>query len=265
MKLKYLFLATILFSNILQLAAQSGISANLNGQASRFPGGEEALYKYLSDNISYPLLLIKIEMEGEVDVKFTINEKGNTQNIEIVRGFDPLADDEVIRVLKTMPKWAEGENAEQELKITFTLNDHLRDLLNKPQEEKKPQKKEEKLEVKEITPPSKNDDIAAKTDTLLNKDPQFPGGREAMEAYFKKNMKYPKRAKELGIEGRVLFNITVSPEGEITEIRIFKGIFPECNEEAYYLIKKMPKWIPGLKDGKPASLRVMVPVPFELN
>jgi len=77
-------------------------------------------------------------------------------------------------------------------------------------------------------------------------------------------MKYPKRAIKYGIEGRVIFNIEVSAEGEISKIWLFKGVFPDCNEEAYYLIKKMPKWIPGLKDGVSVAKQVMLPISFEL-
>ncbi|MDU1891634.1 MAG: energy transducer TonB [Dysgonomonas sp.] len=263
-KLRYFILiifVSILFSD---LSAQSGISAKLAENATRYPNGVESFYKYLSDNIKYPHLLIKIEMEGEVDIKFDVNENGIIENIEILRGFDPLADDEVTRVLKTMPKWNNGQKETFHLSVSFTLNDHLRELLNQPEKENTNKEPLVEKEKSENTPSLNSAGIVeAKQDTLLNKAPQFPGGKEAMETYFKKNMKYPKRALELGIEGRVLFNVTIQPDGDISNIMLYKGIFSECNEEAFYLIKKMPKWIPGLKDGNPAPMQVFIPVPFE--
>jgi TonB family protein len=238
----------------------------------KYGSRENELCKYLETNIKYPPILVKIKMEGSLDLKFRVTGEGNIKDIEITRGFDPDADGEVIRVLQAMPKWtpasADGTPVDfvQKMTVTFTLTE---DLIQ-----------QDKQQPKEKTQAAERDSLPATipADTLsrikeepaipvidsLNTDPQFPGGKKALETYLKTNMKYPKRAIEHRIEGRVIFNIEVSADGEITKIWLFKGIFPDCNEEAFYLIKKMPKWIPGLKDGKPAAKQIMLPVPFEL-
>ncbi|MDR1089981.1 MAG: TonB family protein [Prevotella sp.] len=269
---KTLALLIILFSFLNALQAQEPITARLapnsipNIAPAQFTGGENNFYKYLSDNIKYPPVLIKIKLEGSLDLKFTIDKQGKVKNIEIIRGFDPDADDEVLRVVRTMPAWIPAKENEEtvdyihHLTVAFTLTEGLIEQSEKPVEEPTP---ETAKTVVPLIAEQPQEDTALKEDNL-NHAPKFPGGTEAMEAYFKKNMKYPKRAIEYGIEGRVVFNLEISAEGKISNIRLFKGLFYECNEEAYYLIKKMPDWIPGIKDGKPAAMQVMVPVAFTL-
>lgn len=270
---KFIILLISLFV-IASLKADNGISAKLikatsdtQIEAPKYPGGENALYDYLSKNIRYPELLVKIKMEGEVDIKFTVTKDGDINKVEIIRGFDPLADDEVLRVVQKMPKWepatidAQGIDSDQKMTITFTITDELVERLNNPENVVQ----EDTPLTVEITDKENEDEVISQvSDTLLNREPQFPGGTKAMEEYFKSNMKYPKRAIKYKVEGRVLYNILVSEEGEIMRIALLRGIFSDCNEEAFFLIKKMPRWIPGLKDGKPTTMSVIVPVAFEL-
>ncbi|NDV96655.1 TonB family protein [Dysgonomonas sp. 521] len=234
-----------------------------------YEGGVEELYKFLEANIKYPPILIKIKMEGELDLTFTVSKDGDIKKVEILSGFDPDADDEVLRVIHAMPKWTpasvKGKDVDfaQRLTVTFTLTDSLIELAeNQPEEQ--PKDSLSAVVPKDSLPPVEEPVIITPILDSLNTDPQFPGGKEALEAYLKANMKYPKRAIEHRIEGRVIFNIEVSAEGEITKVWIYKGVFPDCDEEAYYLIRKMPKWIPGLKDGKPAAKQIVLPIPFVL-
>ncbi len=265
-----LFIVFFSFQNV--LLAQEPITAKLasnnilNTAPPQFPGGESNFYKYLSDNIKYPPILIKIKLEGSLDLKFTINKDGKVKDVEITRGFDPDADDEVLRVIQSMPSWIPAkENGEatdytHHLTVTFSITEALIEQSKKPVEE--PIQETPKTETPLIEEQPQEETVL-KEDSL-NHAPKFPGGIEGMEAYFKKNMKYPKRAIEYGIEGRVVFNLEISAEGKISNIWLFKGLFYECNEEAYYLIKKMPDWIPGIKDGKPIAMKVMVPIAFTL-
>lgn len=260
----------VFFCILNALSAQEPITAKLapnsmvNTVPPQFDGGERSFYKYLTDNIKYPPILIKIKLEGSLDLKFTISKEGKAGNVEITRGFDPDADDEVLRVIKNMPLWTPAKENGVDvdyihyLTVTFTLTEALIEQSKKPVEAPAPEPQKT-----EIPPIEESQETEIKEDSL-NYAPKFPGGTEAMEAYFKKNMKYPKRAIEYGIEGRVVFNLEISAEGKVSNIWLFKGLFYECNEEAYFLIKKMPDWIPGLKDGKPVAMQIMVPVAFIL-
>lgn len=276
---KISFSIILLFCSANLLVAQKPITAKLSSNDAtlsnntippQFPGGTNTFYEYLSNNIKYPDILIKIKLEGDLEVKFTIGKEGVTKDIEIARGFDPDADDEVLRVLRSMPKWTPATtngnpvDYTQLLTVTFTITDELIEQSKNKTEEKQDTLQEQNnksqpiIEEKEIL-----EESIAKSDSL-NKAPQFIGGQEALNAYFKKNLKYPKRAIEYGIEGRVVYNVEITSDGKIGRVGLVKSLFYECDEEAFYLIKKMPDWMPGLKDGKPATMVVMVPIPFDL-
>jgi TonB family protein len=281
---KYLIFTIALVISLSALSAQNGVSAKLvpvetgseNIIAPQFPGGEAGLYKFLESNIRYPYLLIKIEMEGGLDIKFAIDKDGTVQEVGITRGFDPVADDEVIRVVKAMPKWIPATDSGRPVKMgqKLTVSFKADEGLKKRAKEQREKEANDNFYVGSLItnetdlPVNNSGEVVSGTivqsDTLLNKSPQFPGGKDALEAYLKSSLKYPKRAIQMGIEGRVIYNILISEQGEISRIVLFKGIFRDCNEEAFYLIKKMPKWIPGLKDGKPIPMEVMLPIPFVL-
>lgn len=279
----FLILSISLIHNLISIS-EKGVSVKLietdssadNIITPQFNGGEEALYKYMTDKINYPLLLVDIEMEGDVHTKVHIGKDGEIKGIDILQGFDPLADDRVIDVIKRMPKWipatSNGEPIETtiELICSFTLNDSLRNYVKEQKENGVSlEELEESLhsnieeENKEINIVEEKE-ISAEKDPSKNRLPEFPGGKKALEAHLKENLKYPKAALDMNIEGRVVFNLTVSAEGEIINIVLHKGLYYECNEEAYYLIKRMPKWTPGVKDGKPTTMQVLLPIPFVL-
>lgn len=97
---------------------------------------------------------------------------------------------------------------------------------------------------------------------VLNRKPQFPGGNDSLNAFIKSTLRYPKKAVKVRAEGRVVLRFTVTPKGDIKDIFILRGLYYPCDEEAVYIVRNMPKWIPGLQDGKPVAMQVIIPVEF---
>lgn len=95
--------------------------------------------------------------------------------------------------------------------------------------------------------------------------PEFPGGMEKYKEYIQTNLKYPQEALELGIEGKVYVKFVVTKEGNINSVVIAKGIDPLLDKEAKRLIQNMPKWSPGILDGKPVPCYFHLPVHFKIN
>ena len=95
--------------------------------------------------------------------------------------------------------------------------------------------------------------------------PEFPGGMEKCLEYIQTNIKYPKEAMELGIEGKVFVKFVVTKDGSITSVVVVKGIDPLLDKEAKRLIQNMPKWSPGSNNGVPASCYFYLPVYFKLD
>jgi protein TonB len=80
-------------------------------ETAQFPGGQEALMKFLKDNIIYPESALKNKKEGRCYLKFVISDTGIISNITVLKGVPncPECDAEAVRVLKLMPNWEPGK------------------------------------------------------------------------------------------------------------------------------------------------------------
>ena len=89
-------------------------------QLREFPGGIQAMMKFLSTNIKYPVEAQKKGISGRVIVQFVIMEDGTLDQAKVIRGVDPLLDEEALRVVKSMPKWKPGMDRGEAVKVRFT-------------------------------------------------------------------------------------------------------------------------------------------------
>lgn len=109
----------------------------------------------------------------------------------------------------------------------------------------------------------------AKHETLAYAEqlPSFPGGEDAFKKYLRDSIKYPESAKRKGKEGTSYVAFTVTKTGDIESVEIAKGIpgAPELDAEAVRVIQAMPKWTPGIMNGKPVKVKVTVPIRFTLG
>lgn len=90
-------------------------------QKPEFPGGEQALYKWLRDNVHYPTIAAEEGVSGRVIVEFVVSKTGAIENVRVLRGRHQALDKEAVRVVKAMPKWNPGRNNGQAVKVTYTL------------------------------------------------------------------------------------------------------------------------------------------------
>lgn len=97
------------------------VSIAMVEQKPEFPGGEAAMYKWLSDNIVYPSAASEEGVQGRVVVEFVVGKDGSISNVKVVRQRHPALDKEALRVVKAMPKWLPGRNNGQPVKVTYTL------------------------------------------------------------------------------------------------------------------------------------------------
>ena len=86
-----------------------------------FPGGTEALFKFIYDNIQYPQIALENSIEGNVIVRFCVNYKGAIEQVSIIRGIDPSLDTEAIRLINTLPAWKPGRQAGNPVNVWYTL------------------------------------------------------------------------------------------------------------------------------------------------
>ena len=87
-----------------------------------FPGGQQALFKYLSENVKYPVIAQENGIQGRVICQFVVNKDGSIVDVEVVRsGGDASLDKEAIRVIKSMPKWKPGKQRGKAVRVKYTL------------------------------------------------------------------------------------------------------------------------------------------------
>jgi protein TonB len=95
--------------------------------------------------------------------------------------------------------------------------------------------------------------------------PEFPGGMVAWGKFLNKNLNYPSMAKDANVTGRVTVSFVVEKNGEITDVKILRGIGAGCDEEAIRVIKKSPLWKAGIQNGRPVRVSYVMPIVFRLD
>jgi len=97
---------------------------------------------------------------------------------------------------------------------------------------------------------------------VVDEMPEFPTGQQGLGDFIRSNLSYPRAALDAKIEGIVIASFIVEKDGSISHVEIVRGLGYGCDEEVIRLIKMMPKWTPGKKDGKPVRVKLSIPVQF---
>jgi protein TonB len=100
---------------------------------------------------------------------------------------------------------------------------------------------------------------------VVEQQPEFEGGYEAMMNFIRKNMRYPASARRMGIDGTVYVSFVVGKDGAINDVKVLRGISADCDKEAVRVVQMMPKWKAGKQNGKPVFVRFNLPIKFKLN
>lgn len=100
---------------------------------------------------------------------------------------------------------------------------------------------------------------------VVESNPAFPGGDEALMKWLSKNLKYPSSAQDAGIQGRVVVQFVVNKDGSIVEPKVVRSVEPALDKEAIRVVSQMPKWTPGKQRGKTVRVRYTLPVMFRLQ
>jgi protein TonB len=90
-------------------------------QQPEFPGGNDAMLKYLGNNIRYPSVAQRNGLEGLVVLSFVVDQSGGISDIQVLKKLGGGTDEEAMRVVKTMPKWTPGKQNGRPVKVRYTL------------------------------------------------------------------------------------------------------------------------------------------------
>lgn len=132
------------------------------------------------------------------------------------------------------------------------------------------------VQAKVLTVPSFENFISLQEDTPkdtvyletnVDTPPEFPGGKSALGKYIINKTDSITYANNPGCQmiiGRILVSFVVRENGEISNVKIEKGIDKSLDKEAVKIIEEMPLWIPGKKDGKKVNTKTNAGVIFRL-
>lgn len=195
-----------------------------------YAGGLELFYENLANLISSNG---EFETKESVAAAFMVNREGEIVNIIVVP--DSSSNRELVhKSLSQIDGWIPaiqgGKNANQ----TFGLEIYADE------------------EVDEVF-------------VIVEEPASFPGGMSAWANYLGRNMRYPKEARRMGVDGRVFVQFIVEKDGSVTDIKVLKGIGAGCDVEAMRVILEGPKWIPGKQRGVPIRQKMIQSILFRLG
>ena len=101
--------------------------------------------------------------------------------------------------------------------------------------------------------------------TVVENQPEPKGGIGTFYKHVGNNIRYPQAARQAGIEGKVFVQFVVDEYGQLTQTEVLKGIGGGCDEEAVRVLQQAPEWIPGTTNGQAVSVRMVMPIKFELG
>ncbi len=108
-------------------------------------------------------------------------------------------------------------------------------------------------------------DTKAPKDEIYHYVEQMPEPGFDLAQFLQKNVRYPQVALDSSIEGRVVIKFIINEDGHISDPVVSKGVHPSLDAEGIRVVKAMPKWKPGVSNGKPVKVYYVVPIKFTLK
>lgn len=208
-----------------------------------FPG--DSLQQYIATHLKYPAEAIRKGITGKVFVQFIIEKDGQIDSVKVLRKAHPLLDAEALRVISGMPKWNPGKQRDSFVRVSYTIPINFT-----------PQMLDSLCRDAAV-------DEEAVFCYVTEEMPVFPLGK--VEEYVQKELKYPTEAKEKGIEGRVTVSCVIEKDGQLSEVKVLRGVHPLLDAEALRIVKGMPRWKPGEFRGEKTRVSYTIPVNFKLK
>lgn len=224
-------------------------------QQPSFDGGDKELLKYIKGHGAYSVDALNGQVERRVVCRFVVEREGSLTNIEVLRsGGHEALDKEAVRILQSMPPWQPGRIDNQTVRVRYTLSIPFT-------------MKDAALSADNVDLSDKGKEVADDQYYKANETmPEFPGGQIALLNYLRKNIRYPKTAKKAKVEGSVIVRFVVDKDGTVTDVYIARstGDF-YLDMEAVRVVRSMPKWKPGTRNGEYVLTPCTVPINFKLE
>jgi len=214
---------------------------------------------FLIDEMVYPEEELTSNIQGTVEVSFTVDKDGNAHHFEIAKGLSPALDREALRLIRLIvwrPASSNGTviSAPHSFEIKFNIRQYLKRL---KQEAGKP-----------IVQFDTDADTSYRIVNFASLDvaptPIIAGGKMQVNNYIQKQLRYPEAAFRLNLSGTVTIGFVVETDGHVSNIHVIQSLGGGCDQEAIRIIQSI-HWTPGLKDDQRVRCDNKLDISFMLN
>ena len=218
-----------------------------------FAGGSHEMSRFIVSTLRYPREAAEQNIEGLVVYNFVVELDGSLSNFEIMHRAHPLLDAEALRIIESMPAWKPGVYKGQSVRARHYVPMYFK--LNKNA------KSSSTAQQRKVMPLDPNEEIF----TIVDQMPEFPTGDDGLGRFISEFIQYPVRAKQDGVQGRILCSFIVRMDGTISNLEVISGLDNDLDNEALRVLSMMPKWTPGKNDNKTVSVKCILPIDFKID
>jgi TonB family protein len=264
------------FSNPLEVV-QSTLpgSGAANGPVATIASSEAAtlisqdwapFYRFLSRNIKYPEAARKEQLQGNTQLKFTI-EGGEVKGLDALTKLGAGLDAEVMKAILSYSGFKDVSDGNYVLGVAFRLQGANTSIKNEALNPVDGFTNLQQVTILGFSHPNASASSKAGVMDFVSVDvvPTYPGGMNAFYKFLGAEIKYPKEAAEKKIEGKVFLRFIVEKDGSLGDVEVISGPGYGLDEEALRVIKASPKWNPGMVKNNPVRVQYNIPVGFSLS
>jgi TonB family protein len=217
-------------------------------------GGKLDVDYVIQSQVIYPENLLKKNVSEDVAIYFTVSADGLVKDIEFKQEYKEEFKTEAKRLLRYFiftPASIGNVNVASQSFLVFKFS---------PEAYKKYTKTRGFIIHKEQA----IFDTSFVIYKMADSSPEYYKGEEALGEFILSNLEYPDIAVRQNIQGTVLMNFIVEPNGTLSNIVVEKEFNHLCTQEALHILRQT-KWKPGKKDGKAIRYKTKYPIIFNLN
>ena len=206
-----------------------------------FNGGDANQFsRWVNQQLEYPENCKKEGISGRVTLSFTVSETGKVTDVKVLRGVHEDLDNEAIRVVSSSPDWTPGKVGGKAVAVSYSFPI-----------------------IFQTTKPENTDVVPFQ---FADTKPGFNGGDvNEFSKWVAQHLVYPENCKKEGISGRVTMSFTISETGQVTDVKVLRGVHKDLDNEAIRVVSSSPDWTPGIADGKAVAIKYTFPVLFQAD
>jgi TonB family protein len=221
-------------------------------------GGKKLLKEFIKEEMIYPEIALKKNIEGTVELSFIVEPNGSTSNLNIEEHVSPEIDKEAIRIFKKI-LW----NPAKELGKPIALSHSIKIKFNIKKYKKLIKDRGYDYFSYPYQPIDTSNHVYATKQVDKYPKPIFNSADVNFNNFVARNLKYPETAFKQNVSGDVKLKFVVEQSGRMSNITVVNTIGGGTTEEAIRVLKLM-KWHPGIKKGKAVRTFMEIEIKFDI-